>query len=257
MKRYGLVMATNYSGTTAALGGCLQDGWDWQDALDRRGHEVTSLLGPRASRGAMVAALTEGVGRARYGDRLVVTWSGHGSWVPDADGDEPDGRDECILPDDFQTAGVITDDDLHSVFRARRFGARILFLSDSCYSGSVQRAFGGSGAGRPRFLPPMYFLTGTQLVRAYQAETSPPSKPRQTAALLSACADTEVAYDAQFDGRPNGAMTRAALDALGDEGSATLAGWHRNIRRRLPSAAHPQTPQLGASWWQRRWATLD
>lgn len=256
MTRRALVMGTNYSGTAYALGGCLQDGWDWQEALDRRGYAVEPLLGPRATRARMLAEMVAAVGRTGYGHRLVVTWSGHGSWVPDADGDEPDGRDECILPDDFRTAGVITDDDLHDVFRLRRFGARIVFLSDSCHSGSVQRAFGGSGQGRPRFLPPMNFLDGETLARAYKAETKPAGKSRQTAALLSACADTEVAYDASFDGRPNGAMTRAALDALTDDGSDTLAGWHRNIRRRLPSGAHPQTPQLAATWLQRRWVAL-
>jgi hypothetical protein len=81
---------------------------------------------------------------------------------------------------------------------------------------------------------------------------------RGTALLISGCADTEFSYDASFAGRPNGAFTRVALDALSKlGGDATYADWHTAIRATLPSADYPQTPQLMATRHQRRWRVLD
>ena len=61
--------------------------------------------------------------------------------------------------------------------------------------------------------------------------------------LLSGCKDVEFSYDADFGGRPNGAMTRAAIEEL-KKNPATPQDWFNGIRKRLPSQQYPQTPQL-------------
>jgi len=72
------------------------------------------------------------------------------------------------------------------------------------------------------------------------------------AVLLSGCKDEEYSYDACFNGRANGAFTYTALQTLRDlPGHATYSDWHREIRKILPSADYPQTPQLVGSWQQR------
>ena len=58
---------------------------------------------------------------ARSGDHLFLHYSGHGTQVKDEDGDEADGKDEALVPCDYQTAGFIVDDDLR---RARSVGGR-------------------------------------------------------------------------------------------------------------------------------------
>jgi hypothetical protein len=66
----------------------------------------------RATRANVASALTALIGEARPGDSLVFTFSGHGSWLPDESGDEPDGRDEMLCPHDVSRGQYLMDDAL-------------------------------------------------------------------------------------------------------------------------------------------------
>ena len=48
-------------------------------------------------------------------DSLFLHYSGHGSQVRDRSGDEDDNQDEVIMPVDFESAGVISDDVLKAL----------------------------------------------------------------------------------------------------------------------------------------------
>jgi hypothetical protein len=50
-------------------------------------------------------------------DRVVISYSGHGTYIPDRNGDEADGKDECLCPSDFRISGLIKDDDLLYILR--------------------------------------------------------------------------------------------------------------------------------------------
>ena len=154
MTKYAVTIGTNYEGAAYQLAGCVNDADDWSALLGVEGYVGTRLVGSDATRNDIIAALVEAVARARWGDRIVVTYSGHGTWIPDRSGDEVDGRDEAWCPDDMQTAGLITDDDLRGIFAQARAGVGVLVLSDSCFSGTMTRLLGGPDAKRIRFLPP-------------------------------------------------------------------------------------------------------
>jgi hypothetical protein len=49
------------------------------------------------------------------GDSLVFHFSGHGSQQKDYNGDELDGYDETLCPTDFETQGMIVDDEINAV----------------------------------------------------------------------------------------------------------------------------------------------
>lgn len=251
----------NYPGTDSDLAGCVNDANDWGTALSERGFTVTTMLDAAATRSGMIRAMTEHVTAATSGDVVVISYSGHGTWQPDDDGDEPDHRDEALCPHDFATAGGLLDDDLFEIFGQRGKGARVVFLSDSCHSGSVARMarpVGGQEHGRVRFLEPGPFLSAENRARALRVEKAPAKGlSRGTALLISGCADTEYSYDANFSGRPNGAFTRVALDSLAElDAKATYGEWHKAIRAALPNVSYPQTPQLMASRTQRGWPVL-
>ena len=64
-------------------------------------------------------------------------------------------------------------------------------------------------------------------------------------------------YDAWFDGRPNGAFTYCALQALrGLPLGAPHRDWHAAVRALLPSQSYSQTPMLDGSSTMKRWPTL-
>jgi hypothetical protein len=250
-KRALCVGINNYPGTDSDLSGCVNDANDWGQELQSRGYEVTTLLDRKATRQALVDALTELVSNASAGDALVFTFSGHGSWLPDEGGDEPDNRDEMLCPYDIHKEQYLMDDDLAEIFSLKPKDARLYFISDSCHSGSVTKFAPDPLASttrmpKIRFLPPLEFVKNPDVRdRIPLALLAPGSSRRQSypALLLAGCKDVEFSYDAEFGGRPNGAMTRAALEEL-RKNPATPQDWFRGIRTHLPSRQYPQTPQL-------------
>ena len=75
--------------------------------------------------------------------------------------------------------------------------------------------------------------------------------------LVAGCQDTELSYDARFNGRANGAFTYAALKALKKlRRDATYRDWYAEIRKALPTAEYPQTPNLYGSSAQKSWKLL-
>ncbi|CAN0921334.1 AMC1 [Linum grandiflorum] len=72
------------------------------------------------------------------GDTLVFHFSGHGSRQKDYDHDELDGFDETLCPLDFETEGMIIDDEINAtIVRPLPPGTVLHAVIDSCYSGTV------------------------------------------------------------------------------------------------------------------------
>ena len=103
---------------------------------------------------------------------------------------------------------------------------------------------------KARFLPPYVFARGNRLFeRAIDRaiNTPAPTKLRYPAVLFSGCHDTEFSYDTAVNGRPNGAFTRVAIDALQDAKIETPRALYDAVRQKLPAPSLPQTPQLFGS----------
>lgn len=239
----------DYPGTGSDLSGCVNDAHDWADELRTRGFTVNMLLDKEAKRVAMVESIGNLITTAVKGETLVITYSGHGTWVPDMDGDEPDGRDEALCPYDLATSGALIDDDIHALFSQRPAGVRIILISDSCHSGSVTRGQEEDldpGLQQIRFLPPEAWMKKNQLPPP-QLRTAVPRGGFTRAGgdlLLAGCQDTEYSWDTSFHGRPNGAFTYYALKTLKEIEPRNYDVWFRAIRSYLPSTRLPQSPQI-------------
>ncbi|MBN8464505.1 MAG: caspase family protein [Dechloromonas sp.] len=265
----------NYPGTHMDLQGCVNDANDWAAALAARGFKVAKLLDGQATKAAMVKAMNELIGTADKGDSLVITFSGHGTYQPDEDGDEADGLDEALCPYDLQTNGAaLVDDEIRAIFGARKAGVRLVLISDSCHSGTVTRAAKAEKDAdtRPRFMPMGNWLPAKLLPKdragkpattmVAPAGTSPllgAYSNKLGDLLLSGCKEgpNNYSYDARIAGRFNGAFTHYALKALKalKEG-ATYADWHKAIVKYLPSASYPQSPQILGSEGARKGKVL-
>lgn len=247
----------DYPGSDNDLSGCVNDAHDWAEELDRRGFAVTQLLDKAAKRAAMIQAIGDLVDGAAKGDSLIITYSGHGTWVPDASGDEPDGRDEALCPYDLGSKGPLLDDDLHTLLSRRAAGVRIVLISDSCHSGSVTRGEAADldpGMPKVRFLPPQVWMKkATSLPAALVSVASRGGFTRAGGDLLLAgCQDTEYSWDTSFHGRPNGAFTYYALKTLRDAKPTTYQKWFDAIRVYLPTSSLPQSPQIFGTKTARR-----
>ena len=268
--KFALCIGINdYPGTGSDLSGCINDANDWGAVLAARGFAVQKLINKKATRQGILDAMKAIIDSAVDGDSIIFQNSSHGSFVPDQNGDEPDGTDECLCPYDIGTKGPITDDELFELFNSRQKGVKLLLISDSCHSGTVAKfasfstppAIKGSKAvvRKVRFLPPSTFLSKKDndkfgLRRAIKA-SSPPG--RYAGLLMAGCQDTEYSYDASFNGRPNGAFTFVALETLKKlKPNATYSDWFKAIKTKLPSQEYPQSPNLFGSASMKKWKAL-
>lgn len=271
MKRSLHIGINDYPGTNNDLSGCVNDANDWQEAMDARGFKTISILDAAATKSNMYEAIEKIVGETGQNDIAVITYSGHGTWVPDQDGDEPDGRDEALCPYDINQGEILSDDELYAIFSERKRGARIILISDSCHSGTVSKfAHLIPGAEddswkfqKIRFMPPEIYLKSDpkrlESARRIEKVLHTTKKIKAASLLLSGCQDNEYSYDAWFNGRANGAFTYVALMTLKTlPASATYNDWFKRIREILPHNNYPQTPNLSGSWTQRsKWIVFS
>jgi hypothetical protein len=270
--KYAVCFGINdYPGTGSDLSGCVNDANDWLGVLKSRGFQTRIVLDKQATRKNIMDTMVATIQLAKSGDSIVFTYSGHGTFIPDADGDEADGTDECLVPHDISSKGPITDDELFEIFSGKARGVKLVFLSDSCHSGTVARFApittpptmnirGPVPQRIVRFLPPSVFLSKSKVsklgISRALRRSSPPG--RYGGLLMSGCLDAEYSYDAWFNGRPNGAFTFVALRALKSlKANATYRDWYNAIRKTLPSQQYPQTPNLFGSTTMKKWKALE
>lgn len=268
MKRAVCIGINDYPGTESDLSGCVNDANDWALALEKKGFKIVVTLTDAHAKGKTIIENLESlVDLSKKGDSMVVTYSGHGSYVPDEDGDEPDGIDECLCPYDIMDNGPIVDDRLYKIFSNIKDGVKAVFFSDSCHSGTVSKfmsmaTFQGSESTYYRnvkFMPPQTFLPSRSLTWFSDINRSyvPPAR-KDFMLLMAGCQDHEYSYDAMLEGRPNGVFTFVALRTLKLISSrSTYSQWFKEIRKVLPSVYFPQAPALFAPSNMKRWRVLS
>jgi hypothetical protein len=148
-----LVGVGKYSAPGNDLPGIDLDVNRMRDTLNVMGFDdsqIHTLLDQEATAANVISEvsgwLTEGV---QPNDRVVFYFSGHGSHVPDFDGDEPDGVDEVLVTHDVRRArvegrstlvGVVKDDEFNALLSAIP-SQNILTIVDACHSGTSTRSF--------------------------------------------------------------------------------------------------------------------
>lgn len=253
------------------LQGCVPDATAWSEALASAGFSTELVLDGEATRTGILSAMLDIVSEAKAGDVVVIQYAGHGTYVPDLDGDEDDDAgptDEALCPVDFRAGSVIIDDDLAQIWDLIPEGVAVTLLFDSCHSGTANRG------GRPETAPPArnararLVRPDAELERDYARSRgvplgddrrerarelvlrSEPARARNTTrnrptairreVLISACLPNEVAMER--DG--HGVFTAAALDVLARGETLTNRGFVDAVVAEL--GVRTQTPLLTA-----------
>ena len=240
MKKALCVGINNYFGIFNDLKGCVNDANDWANLLAFSGFQVEKILDKQATRKNILNALEGLVTSAGSGDQIVFTYSGHGTSVADKSGDEIDSYDEALYVYD----GVLLDDELRAILQKLNPGVHMVVISDSCFSGSVTRvspmATGlNMATAIPRYVKTDDIPESAKLSKRLLAEEE------MIEILLSGCSDMEYSYDAEINGRWNGAMSAYALSVI--RKGQTYNELYALLRGILPSTEYPQTPQLEGS----------
>lgn len=252
MKRAAIVGIDDYPGTANDLGGCVNDAEAWKEVLTGmlgfdRG-EVRLLLNREATRSAILGALDDLIAGAGAGDVAAFIFSGHGTWVPDTGlKDEPDKRDEALVPCEADFKRLIIDDDIRLRLDRIPPGVSFTFISDSCHSGTVTRLLPDRRVGdRARFFPPP-----ASLMDRMRDQRAPLSRLRglteegMAEVFMSASSPDEPAAEDEFDGVRRGVFSYFAVRKLMEAGpGTTYEQWMDRIRDAIASAGFSQSPQL-------------
>lgn len=162
---------------------------------------IKFLLDEKATREAILITFrTHLIERARknfeahHQDRsatmVVFQYSGHGSQVPDKNGDEPDHKDETLVPYDSRelVEGVeseydIVDDEIDELFtELKQYSNNIVFIFDSCHSGTGTRDGAVTRLKAREYLPKDIWAVKS---RAGKARETKPAQSRDNSEAAS------------------------------------------------------------------------
>jgi hypothetical protein len=262
-KRALLIGINRYRIPGADLRGCVNDVKNTAAALEDlcgfRASDIETITDFDATKKAMQAAIKALVKGGRKGDVLFLHYSGHGSNVPDDDGDEADHRDEILCPTDLDWKDPFRDDWLRRTFDGLRPGASLTVVMDCCHSGTNTRAVNPLDAPViPRYLPNPWDIMAAESGRKLKGRVSGRLRltPRRKngpdivavtmpETLIAGCRDTQTSADAFIDGTYNGALTWSLVRALrAASGALTYRELHARSVALLETGGYDQVPQL-------------
>jgi metacaspase-1 len=263
-KRAVLIGVNRYKIPGADLRGCVNDvknlGAVLAEIYGFSKNDVATLTDLNATKKAMQAAIKGLIAGAKAGDVLLLHYSGHGSNVPDDNGDEADHRDEILCPTDLDWKDPLRDDWLRATFDKMRQGVSLTVIMDCCHSGTNTRAVLPPDAPIiNRYLPSPWDLVAAESGRKLRGlrlrNLGAGAKARRAKSdivhadipelLLTGCRDTQTSADAYIAGTYNGALTYNLVAALRDaKGNISYRDLHARTTEKLKKGKFDQVPQL-------------
>lgn len=243
-----------YKNNVPPLFGCISDMEKMEALARQKGFTTMVMRNQEATREAILKFLEEQALELNQGDMLLISYAGHGASLPDVEGDETDENDEAWVT----YSGFLTDDELFRSLDYFREGVRVLLVSDSCHSGTMNRQFAASRSGialprggtqRARFLPP-------EAVAQILKDNKRPARALRTGfgrsratighkasiLLLAACEDNQFA----MENSEGGVFTSRLLDVLNANGAAIdYQGCIAAIKGKMPITQIPKLEPLG------------
>lgn len=192
------------------------------------------------------------------GDQLIFTFSGHGSQVPDYNGDEIDGFDEIICPHDLDWDDPFTDDILASYFKRVPADAQLTFVCDACHSGTISKAISvipisNSVSDKEKAIRALRCPKTVQAISNGHEITNVNkfgvkafvNTPDQNHILFAGCAEDDYSSEGYFYGEVHGALTFNFCEVLRENPSRTWREIEEVVTRRVKRTwGFSQTPQL-------------
>jgi hypothetical protein len=266
-KKAVLIGVNRYRIPGADLRGCVPDVKNMSKLIQRKyGFEegdISVLTDFDATKKAIEDAITGLIRGGQRGDVLLLHYSGHGSNVPDDNGDEADNRDEILCPTDLDWYDPLRDDWLRSVFDGLGDGVSLTMISDSCHSGTITRAIEPPDAPLiERYLPSPWDLAAVESGRSLSGTTRgtlhrAPESERKARdivpvdipeVLISGCRADQTSADAAISGGFAGALTYNLVEALTEaEKPLSYRELHDQTCAKLKRGRYEQIPQLEGS----------
>jgi len=168
-------------------------------------------------------------------DFVWIHFSGHGSQQKDTSGDEEDGMDEGLVPSDYERKGIIIDDIIHQTFCSFNPKTKILFICDSCHSGTILDLKFNWGSDKQ--------CTIDNKNNSITSNTM----------LISGCMDSQTSADAfniMGDNKSVGALSATILKILEKKPEKIYNAFSliNSVRNELQRGGYTQIPSLSTNY---------
>jgi hypothetical protein len=164
------------------------------------------------------------------GSHLFFMYAGHGSQTEDENGDEADGKDDCLCPCE---GPKISDDDLFQMLVVPLpAGAKLHCVFDSCFS--------GTGLDLP-----FNFIEQDGSWSSVANEGASDASESGTVILFSSCREDQTAADLAIQGESCGAHTRSCSTNLSS--GMTYAQLIEATRQTIIEMGLPQVAQMSSN----------
>ena len=229
--KQALLIGCNYNNSAYQLNGCINDVNNIKSMIKNIGFNNINVLTDETdtppNKINILTELTNLLSNSNSNDLLFFSYSGHGSQVVDRNGDETDGRDEVMVPLDFN---VITDDELKTVIQTYLKPNVTLFaLFDCCNSGSVLDL-------KYQYLDSLNYDNYTENNKATDTIGN--------VIMISGCTDNQTSADAFINNTSQGAMTWAFIESINSNPKLSWRELIQNMRKLLKTSKYTQIPQL-------------
>jgi hypothetical protein len=242
MSKKALLIGINYNESPSAqLNGCVNDVVNMRNMLiDAYGYESANITVLRddtlnkPTAANIMKHLTSIISQSSSLKEIWIHYSGHGSQLDDFNGDEADRLDEIIIPSDYMTAGVITDDMIFSVIKQTKCPTMIIF--DSCSSGTICDLMWNFNAISP--------------TQVSAVKTSNTAITNQNVFCLSGCRDEQTSADIYnaSSSQSCGALTTAFIESLrSNKHNVDIKTLYLDVVKYLKQMGMDQIPQLSSS----------
>lgn len=288
-----LFIGINYVGSSAELRGCINDvknikefvvtNFNFPTDSDHMRTLVDDDSSNMPTRANIISAMKWLVKDAKSGDSLFLHYSGHGGSQKAANNDEVDNQDETLIPVDYESAGIIVDNDLHDLLVASLpQGVRLTCIMDCCHSGSILdlpytygvdannnvvekdnrkaliQAALKAGMLLVKGQKKAALIAGAQAVAMHFANRKSAKNGNSTndegeievrttlgdVIQFSGCRDDQTSADASIGGEATGAMSWSLIEAFNKNGlNQSYVQLLGNIRKQL-HGKYSQVPQM-------------
>ncbi|MGE0212609.1 MAG: caspase family protein [Parvibaculaceae bacterium] len=231
------------------LFGAVNDAQDIAKAMKEAGaSDVRLLTDGEATKAAIQSTWTSLVEISQPGDTLVFSYAGHGSQEPEPPGrgGEADGKNENFLlggfaPNAPDNAERIVDDEMFEWLKlADDKGVRVVFIADSCHSGTMYRSASTPSVRFRNVTIPE--ITEDHLTLPPPAFANAKPDDFKEVTFIAATEESRVVPEIRIEGQERGALSYSFARAI--EGGADRDKDGRITQEELVSFLVPSVHQL-------------
>ena len=200
-KKLALLIGIDYVGDLYQLSGCVNDIDNMNNLIKTLGFNDIKILKDRNNRDKKTYPYADNiinelknVCNNKKNSQIYVHYAGHGIGVMDNNGDEKDGKDECLVPLDYHKT-LIRDDLIASILSKLDKSSTLHISFDCCHSGSICD------------LPYNFVPDGNKIVKTYEKDCNRELyKNSGKIIMISGCLDNQTSKEVSWT-KSEGAFT--------------------------------------------------